>query len=53
MGGAARALSLQAGRRIRENFEYAAAARMLRGHVPAVSRQGVSGRLPGLYRSRE
>lgn len=52
-GGRARRESLEAARRIADNFSYAAAVDVLRGGVPPVHRSSrTSGRLPGLYRSR-
>lgn len=54
LGGEARARSLEAARRIAENFRYAAAAQELRGGTPIVEREGTfGGTLPGIYpRSR-
>jgi len=50
LGGASRAKSLQAARRITENFRYAAAIASLRGASPRVTRlKTFKGRLPGIY----
>lgn len=52
-GAAARRLSLEAERRIAENFSYAAAVEELRGGTPAVRRVATCRtRLPGLYPGR-
>lgn len=54
LGGTARARSLQAARRIEENFRYATAARSLRGTPRQVTREkGFDGRLPGIYPPKE
>ena len=50
LGGKARAQSLQAARRIADNFRYAAAVEGLRGHPAAVRRlSAFAGPLPGIY----
>ncbi len=50
LGGAARAKSLQAARRIADNFRYAAASLSLRGAPHKVTRlKAFQGRLPGIY----
>lgn len=52
-GAAARHHSLEAARRIAENFSYAAAVDELRGPTPAVRRVATCRtRLPGLYPER-
>ncbi len=52
-GAAARRQSLEAARRIAENFSYAAAVDELRGAAPAVRRLATCrGPLPGLYPPR-
>ena len=51
LGGAARARSLEAARRIEANLRYAATVVLLRGPVrPVVRMKRFSGRLPGIYR---
>ncbi len=53
LGGHARRESLEAARRIEDNFRYAAAVEALQGGAPPVRRLSrASGRLPGLYRQR-
>ena len=53
LGGAARARSLEAARRIEANLRYAAAVAALRGPAsPVVSLKRFSGRLPGIYPGR-
>jgi hypothetical protein len=53
MGGASRARSLQAARRIADNFRYAAAIVSLRGaSAKPTRRKTVKGRLPGIYPDR-
>jgi len=53
LGGASRARSIRAARRIADNFRYAAAAAALRGTPPGVKRvKTVTGRLPGIYPER-
>ena len=53
LGGRARRESLQAARRIADNFRYAHASRELRGLSGAVKRLRVfEGRLPGIYPAR-
>ena len=50
LGGAARARSLEAARRIRVNQRYADMVVVLRGPAPLVVRmKRFSGRLPGIY----
>jgi hypothetical protein len=50
LGGASRARSLQAARRVADNFRYAAAIDALRRSSSRVTRlNAVKGRLPGLY----
>jgi hypothetical protein len=50
LGGRARALSLQAARRILETLRYAAALRDLQGPPPRVARLAATDdRLPGIY----
>jgi hypothetical protein len=50
LGGRARAESLRAERRIRDNFRYLSALRELQGPRPAVRHSTqVEGRLPGIY----
>ena len=50
LGGKARMQSLQAARRIADNFRYAAAADRLRGRPVAVRRlSAFAGPLPGIY----
>jgi hypothetical protein len=51
LGGRARRESLEAARRIEDNFRYAAAVEVLGGGARPVRRvKQVTGRLPGLYR---
>ena len=53
LGGAARARSMQAARRIEENFRYASAVDELRGRPLAVTRErSFAGVLPGIYPSQ-
>jgi hypothetical protein len=50
LGGMARRQSLQAARRIADNFRYVAALRELHGEAPTITRRNrVDGRLPGIY----
>ena len=50
LGGTARSKSLQAARRIDDNFRYLSAVRSLRGRSRTVLRQQrFNGRLPGIY----
>ena len=50
LGGTARAQSLQAARRVADNFRYAAAVDALRARPASVKRLRVfDGRLPGIY----
>jgi hypothetical protein len=50
LGGAARRRSLQAARRVADNFQYATAVRELAGRPRAVTRmKAFTGRLPGIY----
>jgi hypothetical protein len=50
MGGASRARSLQAARRIADNFRYVAAIVSLRGaSAEPTRRKTCKGRLPGIY----
>jgi len=50
LGGSARARSLQAARRLEDNFRYAAAMEALRDAArPRLRRQRHDGRLPGIY----
>jgi len=50
LGGSARARSLQAARRLEDNFRYAAAMEALRAAArPRSRRQHHDGRLPGIY----
>ena len=52
LGGAARAKSLEAARRIDANLVYAAAVAVLRGPArPVVRTKRFGGRLPGIYPS--
>ncbi|MGH9410387.1 MAG: hypothetical protein ACRD1V_13140 [Vicinamibacterales bacterium] len=51
LGGHARRESIEAARRLVDNFRYAAAVDALRGGLPPVRRLSRGhGRLPGLYR---
>jgi hypothetical protein len=51
LGGRARRESLEAGRRLVDNFRYLAAVEALGGGLPPVGRVSrLAGRLPGLYR---
>ena len=51
LGGAARARSLDAARRIEANLRYAATVELLRGPVrPVVRMKRFGGPLPGIYR---
>jgi hypothetical protein len=53
LGGASRARSLRAARRIADNFRYAAASAALQGAPPRVKRvKTFKGRLPGIYPDR-
>ena len=53
LGGAARARSLEAARRIDTNLRYATAVVVLRGPAdPVVRMKRFGGRLPGIYRGR-
>lgn len=52
LGGAARARSLKAARRLEDNFRYAAAMEALRPSRPPARRQREDGRLPGIYPSK-
>jgi hypothetical protein len=53
LGGASRARSLRAARRIADNFRYADAAATLRATSTDVKRvKRVTGRLPGIYPDR-
>jgi hypothetical protein len=50
LGGASRARSLRAARRVADNFRYAAALVTLRGGSSELTRlKAVTGRLPGIY----
>lgn len=50
MGGKSRVQSLEAARRIADNFRYAAAVGELRGRSTTVTRQSTfAGPLPGIY----
>ena len=54
LGGTARAQSLQAARRIEENFAYLAAVDSLRKTTRAVTtRKAANTRLPGIYRPKD
>ena len=51
LGGHARRESIEAARRIADNFRYVQAVEALRGGVPPVRRSSrATGRLPGFYR---
>jgi hypothetical protein len=51
LGGRARSQSIQAARRIAENFRYAAVLDALRGHQPTARRESAfDGPLPGIRR---
>jgi hypothetical protein len=53
LGGRARALSLEAARRIDANLRYAATVELLRGSVhPIVRMKRFGGPLPGIYLGR-
>jgi hypothetical protein len=53
LGGQARRRSLQAARRVAENFQYAAAVAELRGRTREVARMKTfKGPLPGIYPDR-
>ena len=54
LGGSARVRSLEAARRIEDNFRYVTAVRSLRGASRHVStRKGFNDRLPGIYPPKE
>jgi formylglycine-generating enzyme required for sulfatase activity len=54
LGGAARRASLEAARRIAENYSYLAAAKALEPHRPRPVRvSACAGPLPGLYPRRD
>lgn len=52
LGGHARRESLQAARRIADNFRYLATVLAMRPALPVKRLRTVRGRLPGIYRSR-